>query len=156
MSTAAAAVSPTETNHLLMENLHVQDAVDVMDGSLTDLNIETNTEKHDVDFDAFASDSSLQLRAAIEATPVSHDPTAAPDEPEVEAENDPELVVVVVEETPTETTENLPTLDKTRYVTPKDFELLKVIGMGAFGKVLMAVGFEMKRTNRKHEPCAEL
>ncbi|KAG7349219.1 serine/threonine protein kinase [Nitzschia inconspicua] len=36
----------------------------------------------------------------------------------------------------TPTDSNIPDGDDSRYVTPKDFELLKVIGMGAFGKVL--------------------
>jgi hypothetical protein len=35
--------------------------------------------------------------------------------------------------------------NKSRYVTPKDFELLKVIGMGAFGKVLQV---QNKRSNQ--------
>lgn len=38
-----------------------------------------------------------------------------------------------------------PPAGKSRYVTPKDFELLKVIGMGAFGKVLQV---RNKRSNK--------
>ena len=104
------------------------DAVDMLDSIPDESN---DGEKHDVDFDAFASDNSLQVHAALEATPVSNDPIVRRphallrEEPEL----DPELVVE--EETQDKTQHN-----QTRYVTPKDFELLKVIGMGAFGKVL--------------------
>lgn len=164
----ATAVPPSTSKHEstavkkeasltnLMENLAVkddnqvfQDAVDVMDG----FSNENNKEKHDVDFDVFASDSSLQVHAAVEATPVSHDPTAAPNEPEIQAEKDPELVVPINEkeeeavENDTTTTkgDNNATRDRTRYVTPEDFELLKVIGMGAFGKVLQVRNKQSKQ-----------
>lgn len=121
----------------LVENVSTKqskDAVDMLDASLNDITINNGDKKHDADFDAFASDSSLQVHAAVEATPVSHDPTGI--EPEIEADQDPELVVVVEEEE---------TRDKTRYVTPKDFELLKVIGMGAFGKVLQVRNKQSKQ-----------
>jgi len=150
MSTAAAVESLADSlvKEGSMNNLdQFKDAVDMLDGSFDNISITNSIKKHDADFDAFASDSSLQVHAAVEATPVSHDPTAASDEPEVEAEKDPELVVVEGEETTVNTpqTNNHNTQDRTRYVTPKDFELLKVIGMGAFGKVLQVRNKQSKQ-----------
>lgn len=125
----------------LMKNVTLEDAVDVLDGSFSE---KEDGKKHDKDFDAFASDSSLQVHAAVEATPVSHDPSAALNEHEIEAEKDPELVVHVEEEERAPN-DNVNTRDRARYVTPKDFELLKVIGMGAFGKVLQVRNKQSKQ-----------
>ena len=154
----AAAMSESPSDSLLqkegsMTNLgdsaEFMDAVDVLDSSLNEMDLNSSsTKKHDKDFDAFASDSSLQVHAALEATPVSHDPST--NIPEIQAEKDPELVVVVEEDSvasATRTTSNESPLltDRTRYVTPKDFELLKVIGMGAFGKVLQVRNKQSKQ-----------
>jgi len=52
-------------------------------------------------------------------------------------ENDTEIATIANTSTSTTTTNDNNNNDKSsRFVTPKDFELLKVIGMGAFGKVL--------------------
>lgn len=137
----ASTLNKKDSMTNLMKDTSIKDAVDMLDGSFSNEKLDEK-EKHDVDFDAFASDSSLQVKAAVEATPVSHDPTAALDEPEVEAEKDPELVV---ETERSNTTTPTSPKDKTRYVTPKDFELLKVIGMGAFGKVLQVRNKQSKQ-----------
>jgi len=77
--------------------------------------------KQDADFNVFA--------ACAEASDVLNKQQDAEDAlPNTEANNAVET-----------NTGGLPSsddLDKKRYVTPQDFELLKVIGMGAFGKVL--------------------
>jgi p70 ribosomal S6 kinase len=149
----AAAMSESPSDSLLpkegsmtnrMDSSQFMDAVDVLDSSLNEMDLKNSTKKHDADFDAFASDSSLQVHAALEATPVSHDPSHVHDK-KIQVEKDPELVVVVEEESEAPVASSIESSDRTRYVTPKDFELLKVIGMGAFGKVLQVRNKQSKK-----------
>ena len=87
------------------------------DGQIDHKDIECNDKvsmngKHDADFDVFAAN------AETTSTNNNTDQTC-------DSENKDTPILA------------MPTSDKPlRYVTPRDFELLKVIGMGAFGKVL--------------------
>lgn len=115
------------------------DAVDLVDAP----GVENGNSKDDddADFDAF-NNSARALQGETVAEAVA-EAVAAVDAAEI----DPKLVVTnpqFVEDhrqrapiTP-EKTANDDNVDpeNSRYVAPKDFELLKVIGMGAFGKVL--------------------
>lgn len=92
------------------------------------------SKKQDADFIAFAAKGEtlkLQEKAALEGGAAA-------------------VAAVVGVESPAPTTEVEPPIVKSsspagRYVTPKDFELLKVIGMGAFGKVLQVRNKQSKK-----------
>lgn len=102
-------------------------------------------QKQDEDFDAFASSkrlkeqqelqdsiSKIQSEAVTEDEKVEKAQTLAEIDEDLNKGLEPNLVVT--DSKPAESLSNLP--DPKRYAIPKDFELLKVIGMGAFGKVL--------------------
>lgn len=93
-------------------------------------------DKCDADFDAFASASSLEVSSTIEETDLAN----MVEEP---ISNDKETnLLPVVNEAAEEHQEET---GQKRYVTPKDFELLKVIGQGAFGKVLQVRNKQSKK-----------
>ena len=101
-----ASIGGTVANN----NFSVPDPGDIpdSDGQLDRKDQGLTNGKHDVDFDVFAANAE---------TTVTNNKS--------DSENN---------DTPIR---EMPTSDKPlRYVTPRDFELLKVIGMGAFGKVL--------------------
>lgn len=96
------------------------DAVDVLDGSFN---------KHDDEFDAFASARSFEQDEEQE-----HD-----DDFDV-FESSSRSLTTLSAESPLLVTEQ-----QKRFVSPKDFELLKVIGMGSFGKVLQVRNRQSKK-----------
>jgi p70 ribosomal S6 kinase len=116
----------------------IVDAVDAVD--LVDITNDLDEKKDDADFDAFGSAKTLQgetvadAQAAAAAEPAEELVTTSDKKPEAT----PDLIT---EESTTQDKEDEPKVDakkhkKSLFVSPKDFELLKVIGMGAFGKVL--------------------
>ena len=119
-------------NQRAMPQLIVEDACDMMDAfPSVERKVSTKRDerpRNDVDFEAFLD---------VSNKPMSVDPsTNSPEQDQImnakpSAEAPPS--VVVAEEKLTEEPRDK---YKGRFVTPKDFELLKVIGMGAFGKVL--------------------
>lgn len=117
------------------------DATDVVDSSLSNLRIDENK---NTDFKEFTQSTTLTGETVEEAQAAAAEANAstAAESPSAlrcsigadrqdfsSAEADSSRVVE-----PSTTTEALDPNKK--FVTPKDFELLKVIGMGAFGKVL--------------------
>lgn len=121
------AVTPT------MDAADIVDAMDIVDdGGMRKPSSSNKKNKDDADFDEFGAAKTLQGETVFDAQ------VAAAEEeggmPQLDAADTETLVQRLAEAT---IDEELP-LDKTnsRFVSPKDFELLKVIGMGAFGKVL--------------------
>ena len=109
--------------------LCVEDACDLMDGfpsALSNENTDTKSQyqKSDADFEAF-------VECTFNATPISATMQSS-------GVTSDESIQKLNETASTEhETDYQQDKVKGRYVTPKDFELLKVIGMGAFGKVLL-------------------
>jgi Protein kinase domain len=117
-----------------MVTLEVMDAVDQLDSvASTSTNTTTTSQHHDADFDTFKAVAqsivestvtttsttpsvSQQLKESVTST---SDTFLTPNSSEHDDKDDPPVTTGV-----------------RRFVSPKDFEFLKVIGMGAFGKVL--------------------
>lgn len=150
---------------LLDASLHnlttVDESTPQVDQALQIMNHTTssNSKGGDEDFDAFVSSKRLKERDELQESlsKIEKEPTTALEKVEkkeelASIENDrqkglePTLVVSDANAAPTTNTGkpgnsvgggDLPcTTAPKRYLSPKDFELLKVIGMGAFGKVL--------------------
>ena len=106
-------------------------------------------EKHDADFDVFAAKAeTVKLEEKLEGK--NNDENGAGAGTTLtsngEAGGDQNASDPADSETPVAVEEERASGEKPgRYVTPKDFELLKVIGMGAFGKVLQV----RNRQNKK-------
>ena len=114
--------SNNETPRLLVE-----DACDLMDGfpsTISNGSSKIKSQKSDADFEAF-------VESTLNATPISATMQSGGVTAEESTKNSKEVISREHE------TNNHQDKVKGRYVTPKDFELLKVIGMGAFGKVLL-------------------
>jgi serine/threonine protein kinase len=130
----------------LLDAADIVDAVDAVD--LVDLVVivkpdsatkDEDENKDDADFDAFENAKPLQGETVADAE------TAAAEEPAEEllttSDKRPEAASDLITEKSTQDKEDEPEVEgknhkKSLFVSPKDFELLKVIGMGAFGKVL--------------------
>ena len=98
------------------------DAVDLVDGHQTVYN-----DKGDADFSAFKGGA-----RTLEGETVADAQLAAA----AEVADGNSRAVLATTATAAATTAATPVDPRKRFVTPKDFELLKVVGMGAFGKVL--------------------
>ena len=118
-----------------MDATDMVDAVDLVDNEINrSFTLEEN-EKEDADFDAFGSASTLQGETIADAQ-------AAAEDEKRKTDTAPDLIQEIIDEEGEEEVESnnkkesLEETKNNRFVSPKDFELLKVIGMGAFGKVL--------------------
>eukprot|EP00980_Cylindrotheca_fusiformis_P017495 scaffold5490_cov125-Cylindrotheca_fusiformis.AAC.12 len=107
------------------------DAVDLVDNPIGTNNGQTQ-EKDDADFDAFVQAKTLEGETVADAQ------AAAAEEPVDKLVTDSKAGIAPVSNAnaPAPVNGDGSKNRKTRFVSPKDFELLKVIGMGAFGKVL--------------------
>ena len=132
------------------------DATDIIDSSLSTLRIDENDESKNADFEDFNQSTTLTREtveeaqaAAAEAVAAAISHTAATstlphrsrsigtDQSDFSsATPDGSKVSGAEQQSKTTTTDEGAVDTSKKYVTPKDFELLKVIGMGAFGKVL--------------------
>ena len=118
-----------------MDATDMVDAVDLVDKEINrSLTLEEN-EKEDADFDAFGSASTLQGETIADAQAAAEDEKRKTDTAQ-------DLIQEIIDEEGEEEDESnnkkesFEETKNNRFVSPKDFELLKVIGMGAFGKVL--------------------
>lgn len=123
----------------IVDATDIVDAVDAVDAVDLDDN---NNNKDDADFDAFGSARTLQGETVADAQQAA---AAAAEEEKRTITTPPELVMEkekeqdkedIIMNGDDETAKKESTSSKSHFVSPKDFELLKVIGMGAFGKVL--------------------
>lgn len=105
--------------------------------------IHSNVSEGDTDFNSFSEHAKLTEKEFKEPSVVSTEDFSEPLGESASVDNHPTLKTenegIATDDTGKEsgTDSNVGTMPaKKRYVTPQDFELLKVIGMGAFGKVL--------------------
>jgi Protein kinase domain len=139
----AGVTSASANSDLLL----YQDAADQLDFPCVPLSSIPN---HDVDFDSFKADAQVIVDADVVPSSSAGDvskesaldtPVATDSSHASSGVARPELVPGVVDPAwidaiaPTATAVN-GSQSRPRFVSPKDFELLKVIGMGAFGKVV--------------------
>lgn len=110
------------------------DAVDLVDNPSADGH---SPKKADADFNAFVSAKPLQGETVADAQAAA----AAEPADELVTTIDPKATPFSTTKPPTKSEDDEPKAEgantrTSRFVSPNDFELLKVIGMGAFGKVL--------------------
>jgi len=107
--------------------------------------------EHDDDFDAFkqVKESVAVLATTDKVDSAQKEASADEERPETSSNSSNKStgdkeVDDIVSPSAANTAED-PTTGNRRYVSPKDFELLKVIGMGAFGKVLQVRNRQSKQ-----------
>jgi serine/threonine protein kinase len=129
----------------------VLDAVDQLDSALNQCRVENSDPKreHDDDFDTFKKVQQLVVDATDSVSGDATTGATTAMEAELESWNESSTAFQTPNGTereqddpadsamqPAAVTATDPDTGQRRYVSPQDFDLLKVIGMGAFGKVL--------------------